>query len=61
MSARAYPGRDKARIIRRAQSIRHHHASPTNQRAHCCTTPDHVEQHHGAGLTTRCRNCGAVV
>lgn len=63
MSARAYPGRDTARILRRACSINRHHADPANERAHCCANPDHVEQHGdgSAALRTTCRNCGATV
>jgi len=61
MTPRTYPGRDKARLIRRAKSIQRHHANPANERAHCCDAPDHVEQRNSSGLATLCRNCGAVV
>lgn len=61
MSARAYPGRDKARILRRAASLQRHHAAESNQRAQCCRKPEHVEVPDAAIFTTQCRNCGAVV
>lgn len=61
MSARAYPGRDKARIMRRAKSLHANQSAATNQRANCCRNPSHVEVMDAAVFTTRCRNCGATV
>lgn len=61
MSARAYPGRDTARIVRRAKSLTRNQSAATNQRAYCCARPAHVEIAPGAPLVTYCRNCGAVV
>lgn len=60
---RTYPGRDRARILRRAKSIHRHHAALANERAHCCAVPDHVELREDgtAALRTYCRNCGAMV
>lgn len=58
---RAYPGRDTARLVRRAASIRRHHAAPTNERARCCPAPEHVERRDEGRLVTECRNCGARV
>jgi hypothetical protein len=60
-SIRAYPGRDTARLIRRARSIMSHHTAANNQRARCCHKPDPREVPDAAVLTTRCANCGAVV
>lgn len=61
MSARAYPGRDTARILRRARSLARGQSAATNERAHCCARPDHVATSPTGPLVTQCRNCGAVV
>jgi hypothetical protein len=62
VSARAYPGRDMARLMRRARSIQRQHAAPTNERARCCAQPSHVTLSlPDRPLVTGCRNCGAVI
>lgn len=61
MSPRAYPGRDKRRLLRRAKSLHAGQSAATNQRARCCRNPSHVEVMDAAVFTTRCRNCGATV
>ena len=61
MTPRAYPGRDNARILRRAKSLARSERESFNLRAHCCRKPSHVEVPDAAVFTTRCRNCGATV
>lgn len=61
MSPRAYPGRDTARILRRAKSLRRMEREAFNLRANCCRNPSHGEVMDAAIFTTRCRNCGATV
>lgn len=57
----AYPGRDNARILRRARSIHRSERESFNMRANCCRKPKHRELADVPAFTTRCENCGAVV
>ena len=61
MTPRTYPGRDKARILRRAQSLERSTKESFNLRANCCRQPAHRELPNAGIFTTRCENCGTTV
>lgn len=53
--------RSRARLLRRARSIRRHREAATNPRYRCCVHPDPRECIDAAVYTTKCENCGATI